>query len=280
MDLTLSSHLLDGSLGRMFALMAVSIMAGIYLWSHVFHHPRQPFHAIARAAIIIGWIGIALSINSTFFELSESFVRNEGAALQWQHGLPLIFQTRYGQLWLAFGGLLLLARRCIPHPRIMLVSLCALIICLSGNGHAADNGMLGFKFFLHTLHLACISIWLGGLMLIVLARYSDLWRINPSGLVKFSNFILPVFLVGLTTGALRLVAEFLENNRLNLGYVCLVMTKVALVLAICVCALGLRRLLRHKTLDEKKYDDILGIEFFLAILLLFAAAMLTQLPPF
>jgi uncharacterized membrane protein YqjE len=97
-------------------------------------------------------------------------------------------------------------------------------------------------------------------------------------LAAFSRFILPVFVLAQLSGMMRLAAEYFKNGGLNMAYLSVAVTKILLVIAVCFCALRLRKKLRQTLFDQQGYDDIVVTEFFLAILLLMAAAMLTQLP--
>lgn len=274
----LSPHLLDGTLGRAFALMAVAILAGLFLWKHCFSRPIPCLKRLIRAAIMIGLAGVALSLNSTFFQLSDPYDL-DNAPLQWQLLAPLLFQTGYGRCWIIFSGLLLLTSWSATCKKGMFLNIAGLIACLAYNSHATESGLAALPFLLDMVHQFCMLLWMGGLACIILARYSAFWQARRSALVAFSNFILPVFLVGLATGGLRLLSAFLVESRLHPVYWSVAGIKAVLVLAVCLCAWRLRQLLRRELFNGRRYDDIVGMEFFFAVLLLFAAALLTQLPP-
>lgn len=279
MDAFLSSHLLDGTLGRGLAFIAIAILAGLYLWQWHFTVRIPSVKKWVGASVFSGITGAALSLNSTFFQLSESFNEGESLSMAWENTLPLLLDTSYGLGWLIFCGLLVLSWFSVTYPRWMLVNLAALIASLSLNGHAAEDGIFSLVFVLDVIHLACVMAWLGGLLFIVLARFTSLWSLQQPHLQAFSKFILPVFLCAQVSGILRLTGEYLKSGELGLAYISVAFTKILLVISIGVCAAGLRKTLRQKVFNGTRYDDLLGVEFFCAIVLLLAAAMLTQLPP-
>lgn len=277
MALSLSSHLLDGMLGRACVLVAVAMLCGIYLWQHYFKVRITALNQVMGSVIVIGLAGVALSLNSTFFQLAE-LPGEELAALPWQDLLPLLLHTSYGHYWIAFSLLLLFSWRSVHHARWMLFDLLGMVICLTLNSHAGDNGSL-VNMGLHVVHVCCVLLWWGGLMMIVLGRIAQLCKIERPALHAFSRLMLPVFLLGVASGGLRLASAYLEYGALDVMYWSLVMVKAVLVLAIVGCAWRLRRLLEPPVFDGKNYDDIVTMEFFFAVLLLLVAAMLTQLPP-
>lgn len=274
MEVLLSSHLLDGTLGRSLAVMAVALFAGGLLWQHHFQ-TYMASHTIYRIAFWMGITGTLLCLNSTFFQFSETMEDD----LQWHYVLPLLLETRYGLAWLAFGVFLSIALAFSQRKSGLMAGILGLVVCLSLNSHAAENGLFTFPFVLHIFHLLFILAWLGGLTFIVLGRFTRLWPADHAALMQFSAFILPVFLLALVTGGLRFAAGWLAYGGVDAAYLAMIGVKISLITLVCLCALSLRRALRAGTFNGKRYDDNVGMEFFFALLLLLAAAMLTQLPP-
>lgn len=277
MALTLSSHFLDGMLGRACVLFAVAMLCGVCLWRYYLQCAITAQARMMAAILLIGLTGVALSLNSTFFQLAE-VPGEEIVSLPWQDLLPLLLQTNYGRYWLLFSLLLALSWFGVRHARWMLLNILALIICLSMNSHAVDDGS-SITLLLHIVHLGCVLLWWGGLMMLMLARYAQVCQADRPRLLAFSHLMLPVFLTGLVSGILRLSITFFENQVLDAAYWTLLAVKGGLVCAIMTCAWRLRQILQPPTLDGKHYDDTLSMEFFFAVLLLLAAATLTQLPP-
>lgn len=274
--LPLSSHLLDGMLGRACALVAVAMLSGIYLWRYYFRLKMPNLHRMTGSVVLIGLAGVALSLNSTFFQLADA--DGEALSLAWQEIVPLLLQTSYGRYWLGFSLLLILALHTVHQGRWMVLNILGMVVCLTMNSHAADAGNV-VTWVLHMVHISCVLLWWGGLMMIMLGRFSHPGVVEQPTLQAFSTLILPVFLLGLATGGLRLASAFFENAGLSLVYGALLAVKGGLLLAVMLCAWRLRQLLPQIQFDGKRYDDGLSLEFFFAVLLLLAAAMLTQLPP-
>lgn len=272
----LSAHLLDGMLGRAFALFAVAMLCGIYLWRHYFRLWISTLNKLTSVVVLIGLCGVALSLNSTFFQLADA--GGEGASLPWQQVMPLLVQTSYGRYWIGFSLLLMFAWRTVNHGHWLLLSIVGMMLCLGMNSHASDTGS-AMTLALHMVHVACVLIWWGGLMMIMLGRVAQICAAERPTLQAFSSLILPVFLLGLVTGGLRLASAFFENGALSSAYWMLVAVKGGLVLAVMLCAWRLRVLLQPVVFNDNSYDDGVSLEFFFAVLLLLAAAMLTQLPP-
>lgn len=278
MESLLAGHLLDGMLGRACALLSVALLAGVYLWRDCLQRAIPGARTLVIAAVMIGWAGGLLSLNSTFFQLSASFDTVEAAPLQWQYMLPLLLETRYGVCWLSFG-LLLVAIAGLQQVRYLPWMILGLTVCLVMNSHAAEYGLLTWVYAFDFIHLSSMLLWMGGLLLLVLGRVSAMWKADAAALQAFSRVILPVFLLGLVTGLLRAAMVYAEYRQLNLAYLSLIAIKAGLAIAVCLCALRLRHLLKHGRLKGPHGDDVLSLELFFALLLLLAVAMLTQLPP-
>lgn len=272
----LSAHLLDGMLGRAAALLAVALLTGAAFWQYGLHVPVPSRSRIITIAISLGLIGVALSLNSSFFQWADSL--GEGATLPWDALLPLLLQTQYGQVWLAYGLLLLLTAVSWPRCYWLGLNLLGLVVCSAINSHAAEQG-LSLLLGWHVVHLACMLCWLGGVLMIGLTRLAQLGETGQAALARFSAWILPVFLLGLVSGVARLAWAWAENGTLHRVYLLAIACKLILMLAVCSCAWRLRRRLRQSPWQGARYDEVLTIEFFFALLLLFAAALLTQLPP-
>lgn len=228
------------------------------------------------SALSLGLTGAALSLNSSFFQWADAL--REGAALPWEVLLPLLLQTQYGQVWLVYVFLLLLTAVSWPQPYGLGLNLFGLVVCLAINSHAAEQG-IGLLLGWHVLHLACMLCWLGGVLMIGLTRLAQLGTTERQALARFSAWILPVFLLGLFSGVARLAWVWGEHGTLHHAYWMAIACKMILILAVCCCAWKLRKILRHLPWQGERYDEVITIEFFFALLLLFAAALLTQLPP-
>lgn len=270
-------HLIDGALGRFFAFIAVSVIIGIWIFRH-YLKIAIPDRALIVFALSSNLIGILFSFNSALYQIADPFsLSSMTIIVPSLDDARALIETRYGQIWILFACCLFISGIFIHYKIISCISILTALFCLSFTGHAGEAG-IGFPLFLDFLHLTSVLIWIGGLVYIVTGRLTSIGSMDAHALRTFSKFILPVFLLGLATGIIKLIAQYRVSNALNDAYLAFLCLKLTAVIGVCVCALWLRRILFEK-FEGDRYDHGITIEVFFAVLLLLSTALVTQLPP-
>jgi copper transport protein len=163
-------------------------------------------------------------------------------------------------------------------------------------GHAAAKSPRGLSVSLDWLHLAAASIWLGGLLgLVVLAlRVPPARRVRALAVVvpRFSGVALVAVLLLVCSGIAQAIVRLPTLGSLwNSDYGTALLVKVGLVVAALVFA-ALNRLRSTPALvaaqgvtapgagaPARLLGRVVGVELALAAAALFAAAVLSSLPP-
>jgi hypothetical protein len=134
-------------------------------------------------------------------------------------------------------------------------------------------------YWFGAIHLLLGLTWIGGLSILVVGRLGGGWRIEYAELQSFSRVALPLFLLIVVMGMIRLGLQYWYEKGLGSIYVTMLVLKLVAVAGVIVSAARLRRLLGSQVATESQYDEKLGTEVFFAALLVLSTALLTQLPP-
>ena len=270
------SHLLDGVLGRGGAYVALALLLGVWLWE--LHWQRTLKHSVYYRAVAVasGLGGMAILLGNIALEASDPFNANN-MALPALSDIAQVLRTSFGMIWAGFAVCLLISA-ISNHPYIRLTGLLAMLFGLAWNSHAGENGIGQWIFWVDWLHLGCALLWFGGLSLLVVFRLSKTETIGWQDAQFFSRLALPVFMLVLASGVIRAWLQYLEEQGLGYAYMLMLAIKLVLVTFVMGCAALLRRQLKEPPLSDIDYDNGVSLEYFLALLLMSAVALLTQLP--
>lgn len=172
-------------------------------------------------------------------------------------------------VWALLGGVLLLAAEAGRWPTLLLLPPAALLLYgLGAQGHAALNGLPTVT--MQMLHLAAMSIWLGGVLALALGQA------RPDELDRMTTPALLSLLVLAFTGAFAAVVNGGDLSTLRtVPYGGVLAGKLALVLA-AVSAAGWLRWRVYRALPA---HPALRLELALLLLVLLASAWLGETPP-
>lgn len=280
------SHLLDATLGRAAAYMAVALMIGLTLWQ-VHHVSAYSGRRWRISAGVLGWAGALMVLHGILAEQSEPFQTPGSmgeAVIKPEQVIQLLGYTSTGRWWILYLLLLtvtvsLMDSRLLSRPLWLRVSLLSgLLICLAATAHAGEQGMMTWMLWLDVVHMGLALTWLGSLLVMAVSRLSGQHPFTWAHLRDWSFLALPLFLAALLTGSLRLYAQYAENGHLAWAYLGVWLIKVAAIGGVMVAAFYLRHLLRDEQEDSARYDHYLSYELFSAFMLILATALLTQLP--
>lgn len=277
-------HVLDGSLGRSLAYLGLSIVIGVRLWMGILRDsgPAQLL-AYQLTALVTGFAGAFLVVHASLSEAVNPF----SSAFSMQD-LPISFfdyrqmllHTAYGNAWLAYVGLLVTGIFTIRYAWPAWLSVIGAVFALAACGHSGEYGMTAPLYWFGAIHLLLGLAWIGGLCILVAGRFGGGgWKIEYAGLQSFSRLALPLFLLIVLMGVIRLGLQYWYEEGLGPIYVTMLAFKLIAVAGVIVSAARLRRLLSSHTAADSQYDDKLGTEVFFAALLVLSTALLTQLPP-
>ena len=270
------SHLLDGVLGRGGAYVALALLLGVWLWE--LHWQRTLKHSVYYRAVAVasGLGGMAILLGNIALEASDPFNANN-MALPALSDIAQVLRTSFGMIWAGFAVCLLISA-ISNQPYIRLTGLLAMLFGLAWNSHAGENGIGQWIFWVDWLHLGCALLWFGGLSLLVVFRLSKTETTGWQDAQFFSRLALPVFMLVLASGVIRAWLQYLEEQGLGYAYMLMLAIKLVLVTFVMGCAALLRRQLKEPPLSDIDYDNGVSLEYFLALLLMSAVALLTQLP--
>lgn len=278
-------HVLDGSIGRTLAYLAVSLLLGLRLWLGIPQGRHIRLLPYQITILIAGFAGAFLVIHGALSEAVDPFA----AAFSMQE-VPVFFsdyrhmllRTMYGNAWIAYGVSLaagvLLARRPWPGWICAVGAGAALAVC----GHSGEYGLRQPLYWAGAIHLLLALSWFGGLAVLVVARLGGGWQADLPALRFFSRVALPLFILIVLTGGMRLGLQYYYEQGLGAIYLIMLGFKLAAIAGVVWSAARLRGLLRAPAFGEDesgRYDNGLGTEMFFAALLIFATSLLTQLPP-
>lgn len=246
--------------GALFALARFAVFVGlaVLIGASAFLAFVWPAgRGVARAARVV-WIAWAVALGLTLV----------GFALQGSYagGLPLgdalkpslwsdVGNTRFGHVWLARTGMLLLAipllRRLLPQrgpvsehplPQWWLPAWALLVLGLAATpglaGHAAAGPLVPLALVTDTLHVGAVGLWLGGLvvLLVALLPVAD-ERTLREMIPRYSAYALAAVGVIVATGVFQ---TFRQVNRigslLDTDYGRLLLIKILVFLGLMVVA--------------------------------------------
>ncbi|MGY1447203.1 copper homeostasis membrane protein CopD [Pseudomonas chlororaphis] len=252
---------------------------------------REPVAALDRRLTRLGrWLaGIALATGICWLLLITASMAGSGAAALDPATLRLVLgNTFFGQVWswhlLLNGALLVLLLTRLGEPLALRLTLAALLLAtLAPVGHGAMlDGLSGQLLILNQIvHLGCVSLWLGGLLvLLMILRQPDGLPLGPL-LRRFSG--VGYGLVGglLVTGLInvRVLTGQLWPTPLLSGFALILLIKVLLVLG--MFALALFNRLRIEDCQQRlgALRRSVLLEWLLGIAAVTAVSLLGTLPP-
>jgi copper transport protein len=143
------------------------------------------------------------------------------------------------------------------------------IVSVAAAGHAAALEPRWWGIAVDAVHLVAAGLWAGGILALATSRPEAGWRSEPAHrlLARFSAVAIPAFLVTVGSGIVQGFQEVGGLAGLGSSYGVVLLTKVALVLAMVpLSVLAWRRRIRP------------GAEAILGILVIGAAALLAAYP--
>lgn len=276
-------HVLDGALGRSLAYLGLAIVFGLRLWMGPMHH-AAPLRLLTfrLAALVSGFAGAFLVVHAALSEALDPFstpFSMREVAISLADYRQLLLHTSYGNAWLAYGVMLAISIALIRYRWPAWIVAIGATFALAACGHSGEYGLGAPLYWSGALHLLLALVWAGGLLMIVMGRLGGTWRIEHAGLQAFSRLALPLFLLIMALGVVRLALQYVMEQGLGALYVAIVLLKLGAVAGVVISAARLRRLLGDAEFQESEYDVRLSMEIFFAALLILATALLTQLPP-
>lgn len=275
-------HVLDGALGRALAYLGLAILIGLRLWIGILQGLAPPrLKAYQLTALAAGLSGAFLVVHASLSEavspFSAAFSMQE-VSIPFADYRQMLLHTAYGNAWLAYCGMLVVCAWLVKHAWPTWLTAIGGALALAACGHSGEYGLATPIYWSGALHLLLALVWLGGLLMIIVGRLGNGWRIEYAGLQSFSRLALPLFLLIIAMGVLRLVLQYVVEQGLGVVYVVMLVVKLGAVAGVVFSAARLRRLLRDAA-PEGQYDNKLSTEIFFAALLILVTALLTQLPP-
>lgn len=252
---------------------------------------REPVAALDRRLTRLGrWLaGIALATGICWLLLITASMAGSGAAALDPATLRLVLgKTFFGQVWtwhlLLNGALLvLLLTRLGERLALRLILAALLLATLAPVGHGAMlDGLSGQLLILNQIvHLGCVSLWLGGLlMLLMILRQPDSLPLGPL-LQRFSGvgygLVAGLSLSGLIN--VRVLTGQLWPTPLLSGFALILLIKVLLVCG--MFALALFNRLRIEDCQQRlgTLRRSVLLEWLLGIAAVAAVSLLGTLPP-
>jgi putative copper resistance protein D len=252
---------------------------------------REPVAALDRRLTRLGrWLaGIALATGICWLLLITASMAGSGAAALDPATLRLVLgKTFFGQVWtwhlLLNGALLvLLLTRLGERLALRLILAALLLATLAPVGHGAMlDGLSGQLLILNQIvHLGCVSLWLGGLlMLLMILRQPDSLSLGPL-LQRFSGvgygLVAGLSLSGLIN--VRVLTGQLWPTPLLSGFALILLIKVLLVCG--MFALALFNRLRIEDCQQRlgTLRRSVLLEWLLGIAAVAAVSLLGTLPP-
>ena len=169
--------------------------------------------------------------------------------------------TRFGTIWgiavLVWIAVAVLAA--VPRRRVLTWALAVplgfLVLLPALSGHGSTQSPTGVMFPANAIHVAAISSWLGGLVLLLAAVPAATRSLAPTNrtrllaavLVRFSPLALGAVIVILTTG---LVQSYVEIRHLNLIFTTSFGIAAFIKLCVLIGLIGLGALNRQRTVPR------------------------------
>jgi copper resistance protein D len=244
----------------------------------------QPLTRLSR------WLAAVAMVSGVCWLLliTASMAGDWAAALDWPTLQRVMGNTFFGQVWrwhLLFNGLLLALLLSPWHASLLLRLVLGglLLATLAPVGHGAMlDGLSGQLLILNQIvHLMCVGIWLGGLMLLVMILRQPQAHPIAAILQRFSGvgytLVAGLVLTGLIN--VRVLTGQLWPTPLWSGFALILLIKVGLVVAMLGLALFNR--LRIKDCEQRigalKISVIM--EWLLGIGAVAAVSLLGTMPP-
>jgi copper resistance protein D len=244
----------------------------------------QPLTRLSR------WLAAVAMVSGVCWLLliTASMAGDWAAALDWPTLQRVMGNTFFGQVWrwhLLFNGLLLALLLSPWHASLLLRLVLGglLLATLAPVGHGAMlDGLSGQLLILNQIvHLMCVGIWLGGLMLLVMILRQPAGLPIAAILQRFSGvgytLVAGLVLTGLIN--VRVLTGQLWPTPLWSGFALILLIKVGLVVAMLGLALFNR--LRIKDCEQRigalKISVIM--EWLLGIGAVAAVSLLGTMPP-
>lgn len=276
-------HVLDGSLGRTLAYLALAIMLGLRLWIGAIRSTGPSrLGPYQLTALIMGFAGAFLVIHAALAEAVAPFsspFSMQVSTITLADYRQLLLHTTYGRAWLAYGALLTAGILLVRRPWFAWPAGIGAAFALAACGHSGEYGLYTPLFWFGAVHLLLALTWVGGFVVLVTGRWGSSWRAEYPALHSFSRLALPLFLLIILMGVIRLGLQYWYEQGLGPVYVAILLLKLIAVTGVVASAAGLRKMLGNQAVTESRYDQKLGNEVFFAALLILSTALLTQLPP-
>ncbi|AZD35274.1 Copper resistance protein CopD [Pseudomonas chlororaphis subsp. aurantiaca] len=251
---------------------------------------REPFAALDRNLTRLGrWLaGIALATGVCWLLLITASMAGSGAAALDPATLQLVLgKTSFGQVWswhlLLNGALVVLLTRLGERlaPRLILAAL--LLATLAPVGHGAMLDGLGGQLLIlnQIVHLGCVSLWLGGLLvLLMILRQPD--GLPLSSLLRRFSGVGYGLVAGLSLSGLinvRVLTGQLWPTPLLSGFALILLIKVLLVCGMFALALFNRLRIEDCQQHLGTLRRSVLLEWLLGIAAVAAVSLLGTLPP-
>ncbi|AJO78054.1 copper homeostasis membrane protein CopD [Pseudomonas sp. MRSN 12121] len=252
---------------------------------------RTPCAAVDRNLARLGrWLAaIALASGASWLLLITASMAGSGSAALDPTTLRLVLgKTFFGQVWswhLLLNAALLvwLLTRLGERPALRLTLAALLLATLAPVGHGAMlDGLSGQLLILNQIvHLGCVSLWLGGLLvLLMILRQADGPPLEQV-LRRFSGVGYGLVAGLLVTGLInvRVLTGQLWPTPLFSGFALILLIKVLLVLGMFALALFNRLRTRDCQRHLSTLRASVALEWLLGIAAVAAVSLLGTLPP-
>jgi copper transport protein len=217
----------------------------------------------AEAAGISGWSALRPHVMSEVLGTRFGTIWTAGAACWLALGLLTVALLRptaarspvLRPVPLGAGGLALPTRQTALVGGLIGAPLLALLLLPALSGHGSTQAPVGVMFSANTIHVAALSVWLGGLVALLAALPtatrqldgSERTRLLAATVSRFSPFALGSVIVLLTTG---LVQAYIEVRHLSLLTSTDFGTAVLIKFCLLICLIGLGAINRQRTLPR------------------------------
>ncbi len=241
------------------------------------------------------WVSLVIFITTGLSDfVAQALTISETSFAQLFKGsvlTQLLFQTRYGWVWLARYVLVLIMALLFARQKTsmwLLASLGALILLsISLSSHsAALEGLAALAVFADWVHLLAASLWVGGLLQLMFS-FPELRRLEPEERRQLMAALMPRFYqwAFLSAAVLLLTGFHLTYRHIPNLEVALWTTPygraflVKHLLLVALVALAAVNLLWMWPRFLKSFQRLLRLEALFAAAIVFFAGMLTLVPP-
>ncbi|OLF54616.1 copper homeostasis membrane protein CopD [Pseudomonas chlororaphis] len=242
---------------------------------------------LARLSRWLAWIALASGVGWLLL-ITASMAGSWTSALDPATVQLVLGKTFFGRVWSghlllnALLALLLIARPSWPRP--LTLSLAALLLAtLAPVGHGAMlDGLSGQLLILNQIvHLGCVSLWLGGLLVLLMILRQPGALPLERVLLRFSGVGYGLVAGLLVTGLInvRVLTGQLWPTPLLSGFALILLIKVLLVVAMLGLALFNRLRIRHCHARLATLRASVALEWLLGLAAVAAVSLLGTLPP-